>query len=159
MLKNKFLTFSVATIAYILVVLYYPFTIAPHMSILIKAYDFVIGMFLVLIWRKDRRRLLFVTIPVLLIWIFYPEELPVNPTFSLTIFSTAFFLSFSRMESLLEKCSWKRVDQVCRYSYIHGVKEIVLLSVAELVMIFVATIILHKLVVLILDGKQFSTKK
>ena len=102
-LRRPALTFAAVTLGYVLLSLNYPFEFPMHTSFLIKFYDFFLGMYLVLYSRFFKKSVLFVTVPVILLALFLPSELPVLPSFTNNIVSAALFLTIMQAEDLLQK--------------------------------------------------------
>ena len=69
-----------------------------HTNLLIKFYDFFLGICLICCQRHIKKPILFVTVPVILIWLLLPFELPIPAVFSNNIISTAIFLTLMQLE-------------------------------------------------------------
>lgn len=118
MIKNKYATIVAATVYDLVVIFNYNSEVVPvYMSILIKAYEFILGMFLILFLDKLNKKWLFITIPLIFFWTFYPKVLPVNKALGITLYSTLFFITFSQLETVFQKHDLKWIEIACTYSY------------------------------------------
>ncbi len=108
MLKNKVVTMLVATVYYLAVI--FTYQMHPYASMVpgignftVKVYDFILGMFLVLILEKIPDKLIFVWGAAELLFIFCPVKLPINDLLSIEIQCVLAFLIFFYLERFFVK--------------------------------------------------------
>ncbi|MBP3459966.1 MAG: acyltransferase [Lachnospiraceae bacterium] len=107
MLKNKWVTLSVATTYFLVLVFNYHFQIQPYMNFFVKIYDFVLGMFLILVWEelqklnapvKIRIWSLVITVPVIGVFLFWKKSLPIPVSLKIVILAVAVFVFAMQFE-------------------------------------------------------------
>lgn len=101
--KNSRITMLAATIYYVVLILVYPFQTPVHMNFFVKIYEFLLGMYLITRWNRIDRRVLWFSIPVVLIFVFCPVGIPIPNGFRITLLSLAVFLLVIPFESFLSK--------------------------------------------------------
>jgi peptidoglycan/LPS O-acetylase OafA/YrhL len=119
MLKNKWITMIVATAYDLAMAFFYPFQMPAHLNFCIKIYDFVLGMFLILVWEDIKKWSLCITLPVLAVYMFYPKSLPIPSVLKITILCVVVFLIVMQFEKNLSSCKLlqKVLALVRTYSY------------------------------------------
>ena len=117
MLKNQKVFMVVASALYVLVLLFYKPNVPMYMSLFVKGYDFVVGMWLGLNWQKIDKRWKYVTIPVVLVFLLCPWKLPINESLKIFVLALAFLVSFSFLEEGLQKKELKPINWLSKYSY------------------------------------------
>ena len=124
MAKNRYLTIIVATVYYLVLVLGNYSTISPWTNVFVKAYDFILGMFLVLelprmMGNKQLRIALRITSAiVIVVGIVCKLALPIPLTISNLIYANAIFIFFFSMENLARNDKVDNlIDSICGISY------------------------------------------
>lgn len=117
MRKNKWLFFAAATGIYLLVIWNYRFPIEEHQNLLLKGYEFIIGMMIGYCGAEFRSKWKYLTIPVVIFFLISPFEIKIDYELKITILAVAFFLSFSYLEPVLQKRKCSVSDILSRYSY------------------------------------------
>ena len=114
--RFPFVTFLTATAAYALLALWDPFPIGPHLNVVFKGYEFLLGMYLITAVDSIPRKLLF---PVIAVFLLCPVPLPVHPTFAITIMAVCLYVLFAKLEPVFAKApAFNRVcSACCKYSY------------------------------------------
>lgn len=125
--KNKWVTFAVATLYYIVILCIYdcfPFAsnVPGFVNFLVKVYEFFLGMFLITIIDKVPKRLcLLLTIPVIVFYLIFPTPLREYVSYDLIILTQnlAFFFFFAGLEGLFQKIPQviKCVTFLCAFTY------------------------------------------
>lgn len=119
--KHPVIIFILFTSAWILLLKFYPFSFPPNMNILVKAYDFVIGMYLSKITTHKLRPLLLL-IPILILFtgifkisLFFS----IDTNFWATLTSSAIFIIFCYLEPWFKKLKLLNAfcKKFCSYSY------------------------------------------
>lgn len=101
-LKKPVLTFIAVTVCYVVFVLNYPLPYPVHTCLLIKFYDFFLGMYMVRWQKYIKKPVLLLTLPVILVWLLWPVELPIPSAFSNNIISAVLFLTLMQGEELFQ---------------------------------------------------------
>lgn len=161
MIKNQKAVMLVMTTLYLMIIFNYQSEVLIYMSILVKGYDFVLGMWLGLNWQKISTKWMYITIPIVLIYLLCPIILPINEALRILLFAVAFLISFSCLENHLQDRKLSVINWLSKYSYelflvhhlviyaltphhpsfIEGINDILFLFAVELVIIFVIAII------------------
>lgn len=115
--KNAKLFFAGATCIYVLVVCFYPFSVDAHMNLLLKGYEFIIGMMFGYCRTQFSPKLKYVTIPVTLFFFLSPVAVNVHYAFKITILAVAFWISLSYLEPFLQKRKLRMIRVISDYSY------------------------------------------
>lgn len=133
-----------------------------HMNLLLKGFEFILGIYLGMYRQRIPRAAGFAAVPVFLVLAFSPIPLPVSAGLKITMLALCFFLSFLAMEPFLQKkkLSWVNLLSSCSYeaflchhmviymvskvleSRIHGIPTLLLFFLAELIGIAVVTLVL-----------------
>lgn len=109
MLKNKWITLLIATIYFIVIVIIYPVfpfakTVPGFVNFLCKIYEFILGMFLVMVVDQIPQWIcLVVSIPITLVSLFCPVAIPINSNVLILIQNLGFFLLFMGLENVFKK--------------------------------------------------------
>ncbi len=186
LLKNKYLTIIIATVYYIAVLFlykYYPLSgvVPGYMNFLIKIYDFVLGMFLVLIIEDLPKWSIWVSLVGILFSIFFPYKLPINYCLRIDIQALMMFCIFVGSEAILVKIPrvMKFVSTLGSYSYeyflLHHIVimyctraivgkpfsnfDVLILFVVEVIITVVLSIVVKKIVELPRIIKKLNSKK
>lgn len=101
MRKNKWMTMLAATVYYLLMVTFYPFDIPVHANFFVKIYEFVLGMFFAVSWEQIGKKSLFVSVPVILVFLFAPFSVPLPDGLKITLFSAAAVVFVMQFEKQL----------------------------------------------------------
>ncbi len=124
MLKNKFVTIILATVYYIIMIIVYNniplFSGVPmYMNMVIKIYDFILGMFLILIIDELPRVTLYISIIINLFFVLCPVTLPGVDSFQIPIQCVTIFIIFAHLEKIFEKANglMKFIDLLAAFSY------------------------------------------
>ena len=163
--KQKVIFISVITVVWLVLVIWNPFVVVPHMNIYFKLYEFILGMFLAKVYKKVKKTILIATVPIILAFLVLPVAIPIPTAILITIFSMAVFMTILSFEPNLPKGGkLEGVLKICsKYSFelylVHHVviydvtnwfvgnpfnkKEIIVLFVLE----FLIMVILAKVVV------------
>lgn len=91
--------------------------VQQHSRVLVKLYEFVLGMYLGQYGLKHPKRTLFVSIPVMLVLLLVPIRFLNSEAVFNTLFTLSVVLSVSFLEPLFQKCPWKFTTVLCKYSY------------------------------------------
>ncbi len=118
-LSHPALTLCIATVYYLLMVTFYPFTEIPvNMNFFTRIYPFLFGMVLGSLQSRRMqpdafsesgtrrilpRQVLFVTLPVIAVFLVLPVSIPLSDEYKGMIFSVCVFLTFFALEDLLAK--------------------------------------------------------
>ena len=94
---------AASTICYLILVFTYQNELPSYENALIKLYDFILGMFLIL--EKDRLKkwTLCYSIPVILSALFLKKEIPLPTDLKISLLCTAVFFLFLQTERWLKK--------------------------------------------------------
>lgn len=103
MLRHKYVTILLSTILFFLFSNTEVFQTDPHLNILFKLYEFLLGMFLVLVRKEIRYKCLCWTLPVIGLFLFCPFTLPLPEAIRITLLSVSIYLTIMQAEPLLKK--------------------------------------------------------
>ena len=119
LIKYKVPFLIAATVVYFIVSLTYDQNslVPVHESIVIKGYEFILGMVLGTDWEKINRKWAGITIPLLLVFLLCPVEIPLNPAVKITVIALAFFMTFSFLEPFFKGKNLKVINTFSSYSY------------------------------------------
>lgn len=117
MRKNRNLFFLVATSIYIIIIYNYSSNIPMHMNLIIKGYEFILGMYFGAYYTKFSSKWMLITIPTVVFFFTSSTALNLNNALKITLLAVAFFVSFSYFEDLLCKHDIKVVGVLSKYSY------------------------------------------
>lgn len=117
MLKNVRVFMACAIAVYICVIYNYQSSVLIYMNLLVKGFDFILGMWYGLYWDKMPSKLRFWGIPIFLFFLFYPSELLMNQALKIVIPAFAFLISFSLLENTLQKCKLTVIGWLSKFSY------------------------------------------
>jgi peptidoglycan/LPS O-acetylase OafA/YrhL len=126
MLKNKYVTLVIATIYYIVINMVYAkiplFNGVPmYTNLVLKIYDFILGMFLALIIDKLPKWTFILGLLVNLFFVFCPIVLPGINSYQIPIQCLFAFLLFAGLENIFSspraEKPMKIVNTLCAYSY------------------------------------------
>lgn len=117
MKKNSRLFFVGSTCIYLLLLFYYPFSTPVHVNLLIKGYDFILGMLLGYTKHTFRPQWAFLSVPLVIFFFVSPFRLGIHYELKVEILAVAFCISFSYLEPLLQKKNLKLLDLLSNYSY------------------------------------------
>lgn len=115
--KNAKLFFVCATCIYVLTVFFYPFTVDAHVNLLLKGYEFIIGMMFGYCSTQFSPKLKYVAIPVTLFFFLSPIAINIHYAFKITILAVAFWISISYLEPFLQKRKLRIIRVISDYSY------------------------------------------
>ena len=117
MKKNPCLFFIGSTCIYLLLLFYYPFSTPVHVNLLIKGYDFVLGMLLGYTNHKFRPQWAFLSVPLVIFFFVSPFRLGIHYELKVEILAVAFCISISYLEPILQKKDLKLLNLLSNYSY------------------------------------------
>lgn len=123
--KNRYITIIVATIYYVVLIFGNVITVSPWTNVFVKAYDFILGMFLILeiprlMDKKGFRTFaLVISEVVIVVGIFLKSTLPTPMTFNNLIYAVMLFICFFALEATQKR---KNIlddycEQICKISY------------------------------------------
>ena len=161
MLKNTKVFMVVATILYLLVIYNYNSDVLIYMSLPVKAYDFILGMWFALYWEQIHKIWKYLAVAVVAVFLFWPTAIEMNEALKILILGFSIVMAFSLLEGVLQKCNMRGVNWLSKYSYelylVHhlviyamtpyqppvqwGIKEILWLFAKEAVVIFVIALV------------------
>ncbi len=112
-------TFVISTICYIFLIVFYPFEVNAYQNVLVKGYEFILGMFIVRIYNRIPKKILFITIPFIVLLFVSPAALPVKESFLITGVASAVFITLSKFEPQFRKLNIfnKVTGTICKFSY------------------------------------------
>ena len=170
--KNKFLTFIVMTVWFLFINYNYGrfnFIISSHMNFLCQIYNFYLGILLIdkETLSKIKKWLLVITIPIILLFYFYPTNLFLPDNIKTTIALVAIFITFYELEGIISGFEWLKkfteffnkisleiylvhhfviyqVDYLLGYRKIGGLTTLVVIAF-DFIMTIVLAIIVEKL--------------
>lgn len=117
-IKNKRLFLTVATCVYIYVIYNYYSSVVPmHMSLILKGYEFILGMYFGMFLTEPKSKWMIISVPTVVFFFTCPKALEINQALMITILAVAFFVSFSYFEPWLNKNDVKIFDRLGKYSY------------------------------------------
>ena len=114
--RYRWVFMAILTVGYILLAIFYPFETPEHMSIFFKGYEFILGMFIATAKKIDKKWLI-ITIPTLLVLMFWPTVIPISNAFKITIMCVIVFVSLSFIEPLLTDKKWTKVLAISNFTY------------------------------------------
>lgn len=161
MLKNQKVFMTIATLLYLIVIFNYNSDVLIYMSLPVKGFDFVLGMWFGLNWEKINPKWEYVTVPIVILYLVSPFAFPINEALKILILAFAFLVSFSFLEDNLQNCKMPIINWLSKYSYelflvhhiviyaltpyqptfIDGIEDILILFAVELVIIFIVAIV------------------
>ena len=123
--KNRYVTIIVATIYYIIMVFSDGLFASPWTNVFIKAYDFLLGMFLILELPKLMDKTVFrlvagiVSAIIIILGIVLKIQLPTPMTFNNLVYATMIFVCFFSLEKPQTKATFYDgvIDRICQISY------------------------------------------
>lgn len=117
MKKNSILFLCVATCIYIIVAYNYTSYVPMHMNLILKGYEFILGMYLGTYLTSVNKKWMLLSVPVTVFFFTSSTALNWNGALKITVFALAFFVSFSYLEDLLSKGKLKWLDFLSGLSY------------------------------------------
>lgn len=123
MRRNRYAFLGLFTGLYAFMILTRPWDMAIHMNLLVKLFEFVLGMYLGSFCLKFDKRLGYVSVPVLLFFLISPVSIDISYAFKITLVALALWVSLSYTEPVLNRISsskpalWKIIDMISSYSY------------------------------------------
>ncbi|MBR1622925.1 MAG: acyltransferase [Pseudobutyrivibrio sp.] len=122
--KNRYLTMIAATAYYLIIIIGNLSTISPWTNVFVKAYDFVLGMFLIVeipraMEKKNIRIILRILSAILILaGLVYQPVLPTPYTINNLVYALAIFILFFSLENDREARNIDKViDSICAISY------------------------------------------
>lgn len=123
--KNRYITISIATIYYLIMILGGFSSITPWTNVFVKAYDFVLGMFLILEipkimeHRTAKIAIRIMAAIVILFGMIYKPAVPIPFTITNLLYAAVIFIFFFSMETVWGKCEKadRLIDRICLISY------------------------------------------
>lgn len=117
MLKNAKVFMAAVLLLYIVYIYNYSSSVLIYMNLLVKGFDFVLGMWYGLYWDKINPKIRALAIPVFLFFLFYPTELVMNEAVKIVIPAVAFLFTFSLLENALQKYKLTMINWLSKFSY------------------------------------------
>ena len=161
MLKNTKVFMAIATVLYLFVIYNYNSDVLIYMSLPVKAYDFILGMWFALYLEKITKIWKYIAVVVVVVFFFWPTAINMNEALKILSLGFSIVMAFSLLEGPLQKCNLRSVNWLSKYSYelylVHhlviyamtpyqppgtwGIKEILWLFAKEAVVIFVIALV------------------
>lgn len=117
MTKYKVLFLCIATCIYIYVAYNYTSVVPIHMNLILKGYEFILGMYLGSYLNSVHSKWMVLSVPVVVFFFTSNTALNCNTALKITILALAFFISFSYLENILCKWKLKGLDLLSGLSY------------------------------------------
>lgn len=125
MRKKPKLTMRVALAIYIIIAFLYDtghggmFLTAVHTNLIMKVFDFMVGMYMAMNWKKLQKQHFLMSIIVMLLMVLLPVRLPVPEAFLISANALAIFIFFAWLEPVFNRSQvvYGIFDMCCRYSY------------------------------------------
>lgn len=126
MKKHRRIFITAATVYYLLLVYFYPFSVPALNNVLTKLYEFILGMYILAEWTErkmdDSRKRYPVglcALAIILLFILLPVSLPLPEDLKVTLLSTAVMLLFMSGESMLSASGPLKscLALICRYTF------------------------------------------
>lgn len=119
MQKNRRIFFIVATSIYLIVICNYSFVIPMHENLLLKGYEFILGMLLGCYYNEFEAKWACVSVPIVVFFFTSSTALNWNYALMITLLAVAFWVSFSYLEPVLQKSLHitKIIDIISKYSF------------------------------------------
>lgn len=160
MLKNTKVFMAIATVLYLILIYNYNSDVLIYMSLPVKAYDFILGMWFALNWQKIGKIGGYIATAIVVLFLFCPVQIMMNEALKISALGFALLTAFSLLEGTLQKRNLVITNWLSKYSYelflvhhlviyamtpyqpdvIFGIKEILWLFAKELVVIFAIAI-------------------
>lgn len=106
MLKSKAVFLTVVVLIYVFVIYNYSSSVPIYQSIWIKGCEFIFGMYLGMYWEKINKKVLVISLPVVIFYFTSKTTLSINIALSITILASAFFITVSFTENILQKSTY-----------------------------------------------------
>lgn len=162
MMKSRKLFFIGATCIYLIIIYNYHSDVAMNLNILVKGYEFILGMLIGYCFREFDKKLACITVPLVVFFFTSSSGININYALKITILAVAFWVSVSYLEPYLAKRKLKILNIISSYSYevflvhhiiiytltpkakpyLYGPWSIVILFIVQLVCMAVAAVIL-----------------
>lgn len=117
MLKNTKIFMACVIVVYLVVIYNYQSSVLIYMNLLVKGFDFILGMWYGLYWDKISSKLKLLAIPVFFFFLFYPNEIEMNQALKILIPAFSFLMVFSLLENKLQECKITVVKILSAFSY------------------------------------------
>lgn len=117
MINSKKAFFICATCLYLIIIYNYHSDVAMHVNILVKGYEFVLGMFLGYTCLEFKEKWSYVTIPVVVFFFTSSTAVGINYALKITLLAVAFWISISYLENFLNKKKFRLMNIISNYSY------------------------------------------
>ena len=131
-LKAPGFTLAAATAVYLVLAIWDPFSVVSYMNLFFKGYEFLLGMYLGLYWKKLPRPCAVISLAVMLMFFFAPVTLPVGDPFRITVLALACFIGFSWTEQIPERYMPRFIRIISGVSYeIFLVHHLVICKILE----------------------------
>lgn len=117
MLKNTKAFMAIATILYLLVIYNYNSDVLIYMSLPVKAYDFILGMWFALYWEKIDKGWKYLALAVVILYFVCPVPIIMNEALKILILGFAILLTFSLLEGCLQDKKLRVINVLSKYSY------------------------------------------
>ena len=162
MMKSRKLFFIGATCIYLIIIYNYHSDVAMHLNILVKGYEFILGMIIGYSFKEYDKKWACITVPLVVFFFTSSIGININYALKITTLAVAFWVSVSYLEPYLVKRKLKILNVISSYSYevflvhhiiiytltpkakpyLHGPWSIVILFIVQLVCMAVAAVIL-----------------
>lgn len=117
MLKNQKIFMLIATFLYLVIIYNYDSEVLIYMSLPVKAYDFILGMWFGLNWQCVGRGWKYLALVVIAIYLFCPSSIQMNEALKILILGFAILVAFSLLEDMLQDKKLHVVNWLSEYSY------------------------------------------
>lgn len=102
---------------YVLAGYHFKFSVVEHMNILLKGFEFVLGMYIAKYYQKFPNKWKMTAFPVTIFFAFSLTALNINNALKITISAMAFLILISSFEPLLQKKKLIILEKAQHYSY------------------------------------------
>lgn len=118
-LMNKFpkAFLAVSACVYVYFLYNYPLSIPMHMSLPVKGFEFILGMYFAKYCKEFPKYLRIAAVPVAFFFFVSKTCWNINYALKITIFAAALFIAASGLEEVLQKRPLRGLEFVNRYSY------------------------------------------
>ena len=117
MARRPVLFFAACLGIYLYVVFAGRFSVAPHMNLLLKGFEFVLGMYFGRYCRRFPKAVRIAAVPAALLLCTGLVALPVPAALKITLAAAAVFAAVSALEPLLQKRNTAWLEKAASYSY------------------------------------------
>lgn len=117
MLKNTKVFMAIATVLYLLVIYNYKSDVLIYMSLPVKAYDFIVGMWFALYWQQIGKVWKYLALVIIGVFLICPVPIMINEALKILVLGFAILLAFSLLEDSLQDKKLRVISALSKYSY------------------------------------------